>query len=86
MYRVLSATVRHGSLILGVNLEPPYPDDRSSNWLEVIGNPSRRLRYRLSRIVFNADQSVSSRRIVVCEPPDFPFEELKGQLLGPSPQ
>ena len=85
MYKVLSAQAIRGQLVLGVEIQEPHDFGWRGRTIEVAENPDRRLTICGGRIVFDSEDRVTSRRILICDAIDFPPNELIGQQLRPSP-
>jgi hypothetical protein len=79
-YIVRSASIRRNSGILGVELE--VLDPKLGCILEVVGQPGKRVTFRVGRPVFDDADGVLSKSIMIIEPPDFPIQELVGQRLA----
>jgi hypothetical protein len=82
MYRVLSATVIRTTLVLKVLPDGLRRSD-GGRYLEVDGQPERKLEVRGGRVLFERDDTISDDRLVFCDLPDFPANELVGQKLIP---
>jgi hypothetical protein len=78
VYRVLRASIYRRSGILIVKIEES--NDRDGPDFEIDGQPEKKLRFRLGRVVFDGD-TLSNKRILVIEPPEFPVEELVGRRI-----
>lgn len=78
VYRVLRASIYRRSGILSVEVEES--DDRDGPDFEIEGEPGKKLRFRTGRVVVEGD-TLSKKRILVIEPPEFPVEELIGRRI-----
>jgi hypothetical protein len=82
VYRVVNASIYRRSGILSVEVEGS--DNEAGLELEVEGQLEWTIHVRSCRIVYD-ENTVSKRRILVVDPPEFPIEELRGHRLFSKP-